>query len=68
MLRTVIAFCAVLGVSVAGIAAEVTYRKDIRPLMVQSRSGFFHRLARHRRRIREQGAARTPCGNLPRVR
>jgi len=28
----------------------------------------FFRLARHRRRIREQGAARTPCGNLPRVR
>ena len=35
MLRIVIAFFAVLGVSVAGIAAEVTYRKDIRPLMVQ---------------------------------
>lgn len=35
MLRTVIAFCAVFGVSIAGIAAEVTYRKDIRPLMVQ---------------------------------
>ncbi len=35
MLRTVIAICAVLGVSSAGIAAEVTYRKDIRPLMVQ---------------------------------
>jgi hypothetical protein len=35
MLRTVIAFCAVFGVSIAGIAAEVTYRNDIRPLMVQ---------------------------------
>jgi len=35
MLRTVIAICAVLGVSSAGIAADVTYRKDIRPLMVQ---------------------------------
>lgn len=35
MLRILIAFCAVFGVSIAGIAAEVTYRKDIRPLMVQ---------------------------------
>jgi hypothetical protein len=35
MLRIVIAFCAVLGVSIAASAAEVTYRKDIRPLMVQ---------------------------------
>lgn len=32
MLRTVIAFCVMFGVSVAGIAADVTYRKDIRPL------------------------------------
>ncbi len=32
MLRTVIAFCAAFGVSVAGFAAEVTYRKDIKPL------------------------------------
>lgn len=35
MLRTVIAFCAMYVVSIAGIAAEVTYRKDIRPLWVQ---------------------------------
>ena len=35
MLRTVIAFCALFGVSIAGFAADVTYRKDIRPLMVQ---------------------------------
>ena len=35
MLRTAIAFCAVFGVSIAGFAADVTYRKDIRPLMVQ---------------------------------
>ncbi|HLE37333.1 MAG TPA: hypothetical protein VI699_09300 [Candidatus Acidoferrales bacterium] len=35
MLRTVIAFCAVFGVSISGIAAEVTYRKDIQPLTVQ---------------------------------
>ncbi|MDH3370560.1 MAG: cytochrome C, partial [Gammaproteobacteria bacterium] len=32
MLRNVIVFCAVFGVSIAGFAAEVTYRKDIRPL------------------------------------
>ena len=35
MLRIVIAFCAAFGVSVAGIAAEVTYRKDIKPLWQQ---------------------------------
>ena len=35
MIRTVIAFCALFGVSIAGFAADVTYRKDIRPLMVQ---------------------------------
>jgi len=35
VLRTVIAFCAVFGVSIAGIAAEVTYRKDIKPLWEQ---------------------------------
>ena len=32
MLRAVIAFCAMFAVSIAGIAADVTYRKDIRPL------------------------------------
>jgi hypothetical protein len=35
MLRTVIAFCAVFGVSIAGFAADVTYRKDIRPMWEQ---------------------------------
>lgn len=35
MIRTVIAFCAMFGVSIAGIAADMTYRKDIRPLWVQ---------------------------------
>lgn len=35
MFRTVIAFCAVFGVSIAGFAADVTYRKDIRPLWLQ---------------------------------
>ena len=35
MLRIVIAFCAAFGVSVAGIAADVTYRKDIRPMWQQ---------------------------------
>jgi hypothetical protein len=35
MLRNVIAFCAVFGVSISGFAAEVTYRKDIRPLWEQ---------------------------------
>ncbi len=35
MLRIVIAFCAMFAVSIAGIAAEVTYRKDIQPLTVQ---------------------------------
>ena len=35
MLRTVIAFCAMYVVSIAGVAAEVTYRKDIRPLWIQ---------------------------------
>jgi len=39
MLRTVIAFCAVVGVSIPGFAAEVTYRKDIRPLWEQKCSG-----------------------------
>jgi len=32
MLRTLFVFCAMFGVSTAGIAAEVTYTKDIRPL------------------------------------
>jgi len=35
MLRTVIAFCAAFGVSIAGFAADVTYRKDIRPMWEQ---------------------------------
>ena len=35
MLRIVIAFCSISAVSIAGIAAEVTYRKDIRPLLEQ---------------------------------
>jgi len=35
MLRTLIVFCAMFGVSIAGVAAEVTYRKDIRPLWEQ---------------------------------
>ncbi|TAK51964.1 MAG: cytochrome C [Betaproteobacteria bacterium] len=35
MLRTVIALFAVCGLASAGIAGEVTYRKDIRPLWVQ---------------------------------
>jgi len=35
MLRTLIAFCALFGVSIAGVAADVTYRKDIRPLWLQ---------------------------------
>ncbi|MBI3041227.1 MAG: cytochrome C [Betaproteobacteria bacterium] len=39
MLRTVIAFCAVFGFSIAGFAAEVTYRKDIRPLWLQKCAG-----------------------------
>jgi len=39
MLRTVIAFCAMFGVSIAGIAGDVTYRKDIRPLWVQKCAG-----------------------------
>ena len=39
MLRIVIAFCAVFGISLAGIAAEVTYRKDIRPLWQQKCAG-----------------------------
>jgi len=39
MLRIVIAFCAVFGVSLAGIAADVTYRRDIRPLKQQQCAG-----------------------------
>ena len=39
MLRIVIAFCAMFGVSIAGIAGDVTYRKDIRPLWVQKCAG-----------------------------
>lgn len=35
MLRAVIASCAVFGVSITGFAAEVTYRKDIRPIWEQ---------------------------------
>ena len=35
MLRKVIAFCAVFGVSIASFADDVSYRKDIRPLMEQ---------------------------------
>lgn len=35
MLRILIVFCAMFGVSNAGVAAEVTYRKDIRPLWEQ---------------------------------
>ena len=35
MVRTVIALFAVCGLASAGIAGEVTYRKDIRPLWVQ---------------------------------
>src|SRR5512141_63965 len=35
MLRALIVFCAMFGVSTAGMAAEVTYRKDIRPLWEQ---------------------------------
>src|SRR3970282_2833095 len=35
MLRTVIAFCACFGCSIAGFAADVTYRKDIRPMWEQ---------------------------------
>jgi hypothetical protein len=35
MLRTLIVFCAMFGVSNAGVAADVTYRKDIRPLWEQ---------------------------------
>lgn len=32
MLRILIVFCALFGVSIAGVAADVTYRNDIRPL------------------------------------
>lgn len=32
MLRTMIVFCGVFGASIASVSAEVTYRKDIRPL------------------------------------
>ncbi|MFN7085210.1 MAG: cytochrome C [Burkholderiales bacterium] len=39
MLRIMFAFCAMLGVSITGIAADVTYRKDIRPLWLQKCSG-----------------------------
>jgi hypothetical protein len=35
MTRTLIAFCAVFGVSIASFAADVTYRSDIRPLWEQ---------------------------------
>ncbi len=35
MLRTSIIVCAMFGVSIASVAAEVTYRKDIRPLFEQ---------------------------------
>ena len=35
MLRTLIVNCALLAVSTAGMAADVTYRKDIRPLWVK---------------------------------
>ena len=35
MLRILFVFCALFGVSIAGVAAEVTYRKDIRPLWLQ---------------------------------
>ena len=34
MMRTVIVFCSMFAVSIAGVAADVTYRKDIRPLSV----------------------------------
>jgi hypothetical protein len=32
MLRNTIAFCALFAVSIGGLAADVTYRKDIKPL------------------------------------
>ena len=35
MLRTLIMFCTMFGVSIASLAADVTYRKDIRPLWEQ---------------------------------
>jgi hypothetical protein len=35
MLRTLIAGCALFAVSTAGVAADVTYRKDIRPMWVK---------------------------------
>jgi hypothetical protein len=35
MLRTLVVSCALFGVSIAGVAADVTYRKDIRPLWEQ---------------------------------
>ena len=35
MLRTLIVSCSLIAVSTTGIAAEVTYRKDIRPIFVK---------------------------------
>jgi len=39
MLRALVVFCGMFAVSIASVAADVTYRKDIRPLWEQKCSG-----------------------------